>query len=186
MKTPPKIIVVGGSAGSFQVVTHILANLDKTSAPFVMCLHRLKHVRHGFVEALSTKSRMKVSEPLDKEKLSPGQVYLAPANYHIMAEIGNIVSLSTDEMVNYSRPSIDVTLDSFSSVYRNHMLAILLSGANTDGCWGLARCAARGGTTIVQNPNDAEVTTMPLGAMKIMRPDYIMNRVEITEYLQNL
>ncbi len=106
-----KAVVIGGSAGSFQGVVKILAQLPKGfPLPIIMCLHRLKHVRNGFVEALSIKSVVQVTEPNDKETIKKGNVYLAPANYHMSVELGNHFALSTEEMINNSRPAIDITL----------------------------------------------------------------------------
>ena len=106
-----KAVVIGGSAGSFQGVVKILGQLPKGfPLPIIMCLHRLKHVRNGFVEALSIKSVVQVTEPNDKETIKKGNVYLAPANYHMSVELGNHFALSTEEMINNSRPSIDITL----------------------------------------------------------------------------
>ena len=79
-----KAIMIGGSAGSFQVVSRIIAALPANyPLPILMCLHRLKHIRSGFVEALSIKSNLPIIEPHDKEPLKPGRIYLAPANYHM-------------------------------------------------------------------------------------------------------
>ena len=91
-----KAIIIGGSAGSFQVVTKILHSLPETfPLPLLLCLHRLKHVRSGFVEALSLKSNIPIEEPYDKDQLKPGIAYLAPANYHLFVELINRVALST-------------------------------------------------------------------------------------------
>ena len=71
-----KAVVIGGSAGSFQGVVKILSQLPKGfPLPIIMCLHRLKHVRNGFVEALSIKSVVQVTEPNDKETIKKGCVY---------------------------------------------------------------------------------------------------------------
>src|SRR5258706_12934373 len=85
-----KAIVIGGSAGSFQGITKILSQLPKTfPLPIIMCLHRLKHVRNGFVEALSIKSVFPVAEAYAKEQIKKGGVYLAPFNYHMSVEMGH-------------------------------------------------------------------------------------------------
>jgi len=82
-----KAVIIGGSAGSFQIVTRILNSLPQTfPLPVLLCLHRLKHVRSGFVEALSLKSNIPIIEPFDKDQLKPGKAYLAPANYHMFIE----------------------------------------------------------------------------------------------------
>lgn len=133
-----KAIVIGGSAGSFQGVVKILSRLpEKFPLPIILCLHRLKHVRHGFVEALSIKSVIQVTEPYDKESIKKGGVYLAPANYHMSVELGHNFALSTEEMVNNSRPAIDITLGSCAYVYKEKLIGILLSGANRDGAVGM-------------------------------------------------
>ena len=182
-----RIVVIGGSAGSFPVVTRILQNLPKSfPLPVVLCLHRLKHVRHGFVEALSIKSNLPVSEPNDKEAIKNGRAYLAPANYHLYVELGNTFALSTDEMVKFSRPSIDLTFDSVSYIFRDKMLGIMLSGANSDGANGMNLAKKRGATTIVQDPDEASMRTMPDAALKLHKPDQILNSDGIINYLKLL
>src|SRR5689334_25394808 len=143
-----RAVVIGGSAGSFQGIVRILSALPSGfSLPIIMALHRLKHVRHGFVEALALKSNLPVIEPEDKETIRKSNVYLAPANYHLSVELGNNFSLSTEEMVNNSRPSIDITLASAAYVYRNKLVGILLSGANRDGALGMKAIHEKGGLT---------------------------------------
>ena len=149
-----KAVVIGGSAGSFQGVTKILSNIPEDfKLPIILCLHRLKHVRNGFVEALSIKSLLEITEPHDKEHIKKSMVYLAPANYHLSVELGHTFSLSTEEMVNNSRPAIDITLNTAAYVYRHKLVGILLSGANRDGAMGMQHINERGGRTIVQDPD---------------------------------
>ena len=132
-----KAVILGGSAGSFQIVTRILNSLPKDlPLPVLLCLHRLKHVRSGFVEALSLKSNIPVEEPYDKDTLRPGRAYLAPANYHMYVELANRVALSTEDTVNHSRPSIDLSFITAANAYREKLIGIILSGANKDGALG--------------------------------------------------
>ena len=135
-----KYVVIGGSAGSFQSVTRILEALP-VGYPLTifLTLHRLKHVRKGFVEALALKSKIKVEEPKDKSSFFQGKAYLAPANYHLYIEPGNTFSLSTEEPVNHSRPSIDLTFETAAQAYRDKIIGIILSGANRDGANGLRK-----------------------------------------------
>jgi len=183
-KNKYKAIVIGGSAGSFQVITRILAELDlKMDLPVILCLHRLKHVRNGFVEALSIKSKRPIVEPLDKEKVKRGVVYLAPANYHMYLDLGYQFSLSTEEMVNNSRPAIDLTFDSVSYVYKEKVLGIMLSGANKDGAWGMKRLKDRGGFTIVQEPKECTIDTMTTAAINITKIDLVLKTDEIIKFL---
>lgn len=182
-----KAIVIGGSAGSFQGIIKILSNLPQDfELPIILCLHRLKHVRNGFVEALSLKSTKQVVEPFDKENIKSGKVYLAPANYHLSIELGNSFSLSTEEMINNSRPSIDVTLETAAYVYRQKLIGILLSGANKDGAVGMKKIKDRGGLTIIQDPQECMIDTMPVAALKMTEIDYTLKIEKIIQLFQEL
>jgi two-component system, chemotaxis family, protein-glutamate methylesterase/glutaminase len=182
-----RALIIGGSAGSFQIVTRILNSLSPNfPLPVLLCLHRLKHVRSGFVEALSLKSNIPVSEPCDKEQLRAGNAYLAPANYHMFIELANRVALSTDEPVNHSRPSIDLSFITASNAYRDKLIGIILSGANRDGAFGLKKVADNGGVTIVQDPKESEVKTMPESALQLTKVDYVYSTDQIIRFLQKL
>ncbi len=182
-----RYILIGGSAGSFQSIINILNNLpDNYNVPVFLCLHRLKHVRGGFVEALSIKSQLKVIEPEDKEMIMGGKVYLAPANYHMYLEVTNSIALSTEEPVNHSRPSIDLTFKSAAYAFGDKVIGILLSGANKDGAEGLREIKEYGGTVIVQDPDEASVPVMPQSALNVVEPDYIMTINEIITYLNTI
>ena len=182
-----KAVVIGGSAGSFQGIVKILAQLPKNfPLPIILCLHRLKHVRNGFVEALSLKSTLQVVEPFDKESIKKGIVYLAPSNYHMSIELGNHFAMSTEEMVNNSRPAIDITLGTAGYVYRDKLIGILLSGANRDGGLGMKHIKDKGGLTIVQEPTECMIDTMPKAALALTKIDHTLKIDEIVEFLKEL
>lgn len=182
-----KAIVIGGSAGSFSVVSRILSKLNPDfQTPIILCLHRLKHVRSGLVEGLNIKSKIAVIEPFDKEKIKQNTVYLAPSNYHLFIEFDNTFSLSTEESYNHSRPSIDFTLSSAAMAFREKCLGILLTGANKDGAKGLKDIYDKKGYTIVQNPDTCDIKTMPQAALRLFEPQQILTPDEIAEYLNSL
>ena len=182
-----KAVIIGGSAGSFQIVTRILNSLSPSfPLPVLLCLHRLKHVRSGFVEALSLKSNIPVIEPFDKDQLKPGVAYLAPANYHMFLELANRIALSADEPVNHSRPSIDLSFITAANAYRDKLIGIILSGANRDGALGLKKVADNGGVTIVQDPKESEVKTMPDAALQLTKVDYVYSTDQIIRFLLKL
>ena len=184
LNTKYKAIVIGGSAGSFPVITKILSQLPEDfDIPIIMAMHRLKHIRHGFVEALSIKSTKNILEPDDKEGIKKGGVYLAPSNYHLSVELGNYFSLSTEPMINNSRPAIDLTFDSASYNYKDKLIGIILSGANKDGAEGMRRLKMRGGLSIIQDPKECVIDTMPTSAKNITEIDYILSTEEIIDFL---
>ncbi len=182
-----KAVIIGGSAGSFQVITRILNSLPANfPLPVLLSLHRLKHVRSGFVEALSIKSAIPVIEPYDKDQIKPGKAYLAPANYHMFIELGNRIALSTEGPVNHSRPSIDLSFSTAAQVYREKLIGIILSGANKDGAMGLKKIKDYGGIAIVQDPDECQVKTMTESSLKTTNVDYVYKTNEIIRFLQNI
>jgi len=183
-----KLIIIGGSAGSFQIVNQMLSRLPQDfKIPIVLVLHRLKHVRHGFVEALSQKSILPVVEPEDKTSIKHGSVYLAPANYHLFVEVNGRFALSAEEPVNHSRPSIDLSFKTAAYCFREKVIGIILSGANKDGAKGLEIIKKMGGVTIVQDPMEAQIPVMPKAAIDLTgRVDHIYSSSEIINFLQKL
>lgn len=179
-----KAIVIGGSAGSFQVISKILSSLPVDfETPIMMCLHRLRHVRNGFVEALNIKSTIAIQEPFDKEAIKKGKIYLAPANYHLSVELGSTFALTTEELVNNSRPSIDILFQTAAYAYRHKLIGILLSGANKDGAAGMKSIHERGGLTVIQDPEECLIDTMPSSALKVTQIDHSLKVDEIIELL---
>lgn len=182
-----KAIVIGGSAGSFPVVKQILSGLNPLyRQSLFFCLHRLKESPNGLVESLAHSCSLPLGEPEDKELTRPGRVYFAPANYHMLIETTRHIALSIDDEVHFSRPSIDLTFESAGIAYRKSLLVILLSGANKDGGEGMLRAGRNGATTVVQDPDEAMVRTMPAHALELYTPDYVMTADKISEFVQKI
>ncbi len=182
-----KAVVIGGSAGSFPVVTSILKNLkDGFNLPVFLTLHRLKHIRSGFAEALEIKSKIPVIEPFDKEKIKGGVAYLAPSNYHMLMDLGGTIALSTDEMHMHSRPSIDLSYYAAGYVYNNKLLSIILSGANRDGVDGMRYIKSKGGITLVQDPKECKIDMMTQSTIDAVDVDAILSTEEIIKTLNSL
>jgi two-component system, chemotaxis family, protein-glutamate methylesterase/glutaminase len=187
MSTDYKILVIGGSAGSLILVRKILESLPfNFPLPIVLCLHRRRDISNGFVESLNPVSKLIVQEPLDKDPIRSGHVYLDPSNYHMFIEKGETFALSTEKEENYSRPSIDLTFESAGQVYGAKMIGIILSGANSDGAKGIFSSKNNGAYTIVQNPQEAMFNTMPREALKLFNPDKILTCDEIIDFLKSL
>jgi two-component system chemotaxis response regulator CheB len=181
------IVVIGGSAGSFPVVRQILSALQVGyKIPVIICLHRLKEIQNGLVESLSSNSKLIISEPEDKDSIKPGNAYLAPANYHLLIEPARSFALSIDREVNFSRPSIDLTFETAGLAFGDKMLGIILSGANMDGARGLLLAGQKGAFSVVQDPAEAAVRTMPDKALQLFEPDLKLVSKDIVSLLQNI
>ena len=182
-----KLVIIGGSAGSFKTMSKLFKLLP-VSYPhtIIVCLHRLRSARTGFVEALSMNAKFNICEPFDKEQIKASRAYLAPANYHLIIEHGYSFSLSTDLPRNHSRPSIDITMETAAEVFREKSIGVILSGANNDGAAGMVRIKQTGGTVVVQDPNDSEIKTMPEATIKLVPPDFILNADKIIDFILDL
>jgi two-component system, chemotaxis family, protein-glutamate methylesterase/glutaminase len=160
------LVAVGASWGGLHAIETVLGALPADfGAAVVIAQHRQDDGRDGALEhLLDERCALAVCEAEDKQELAPGRVIVAPAGYHLLVEPG-AVALSVDEPLHFSRPSIDVLLGSAADAYGDRAAGVVLTGANADGAVGLARIAARGGTTIVQNPQTAERREMPDAAL---------------------
>jgi len=175
------IIVIGGSAGSIEVIIYLLKSLPKKfQTPVVLIIHRMKNTSSSLDDMLSKEAGVKnIIEPEDKEPIKRGRIYLAPQNYHLLVEQDHTFSLDYSEPVNFSRPSIDLSFESISGVFGPKTLAILLSGANKDGAAGLTKVIEKGGLALVQSPESALYPTMPKAAIDLNSTVLIQNPEQI-------
>jgi len=182
-----RIVVIGGSAGSYNVVRKILSSISETfPLPIILCLHRLKDTRNGFVESLNLVSKVPVIEPHDKDLLKAGFIYLNPSNYHMLIEPTRTVALSTESDINYCRPSIDLTFETAGYTFKNNMAGIILSGANSDGAKGIFSAFKNGAYTLVQDPSNAQFNTMPEEVLKHFKPHKILSDEDIVGFIDSL
>ena len=179
-----KLIIIGGSAGSLDVLMKILPNLSSITVPIVIVLHRKSGEDTMLEDIIAIKTKIPVHQVDDKVTILPGFIYVAPAGYHMLFENNFTISLDTSPLVNYSRPSIDVCFESASEVYGANLIGILLSGANNDGTEGLITIQNNLGKTVVQSPKTAEIAFMPENAISKMRPDYILDVAGLLQYIQ--
>ena len=183
----PTIVVIGGSTGSIEVLLKLLPTLQvPLPVALIIVLHRKNTADSALANLLSVKTAIPLKEIDDKDVLAPGNIYLAPADYHVLIERDGTFSLDDSEKINYSRPSIDVTFESAADVYGPSLTGILLSGANADGTNGLKAIKKAGGTTIVQQPETAQVAFMPQQAILNAPIDFIFNVQEITRFINSL
>jgi two-component system chemotaxis response regulator CheB len=160
------VVAIGTSWGGLAALTKLLGALPTDFAiPVVVVQHRSKDSERLLVQLLQDATDLQVCEIEDKDPLTPGRVHVAPANYHVLIEDG-YASLTIEEPVRFSRPSIDVMFSSAADTYRSAAIGVVLTGANEDGARGLAHIARRGGRTLVQDPKTAEIPIMPEAAIR--------------------
>lgn len=160
-------VAIGASAGAIQALLHILPELPQDYAlPVLVVVHLPPGRRSELTTLFGVKCRLRVCEGEDKQPIEPGTVTFAPPDYHMLVEPGGTISLSADEPVLFSRPSIDVLFESAADAYGPGLVGVVLTGANEDGARGLVAVAQAGGATLVQDPATAYARAMPQAALQ--------------------
>lgn len=181
-----ELVVVGTSLGGLTALRSLLSNLA-ANFPLAIAIvqHRHRDTEHMLSEFLRQCTPLPVKEVEDKDELKPSQIYLAPVDYHLLVE-PDYFTLSTDEPVQFARPSIDVLFESAADAFGAGVIGVLLTGANHDGAQGIATIKKRGGWTIVQDPTTAECGVMPQAAIAATKVDMVLPLSEIAPYLTKL
>jgi two-component system chemotaxis response regulator CheB len=144
------------------ILRELPAELD---AAVVIAQHRSADSHPtAFRDLLREVTRLEVREAGDKDEIRRGTAYIAAPDYHLLVDHDS-VSLSTDEPVRFSRPSIDVLFETAAESFRERCVGVVLTGANDDGAHGLARVVELGGAAIVQDPATATRDEMPHAAL---------------------
>jgi two-component system, chemotaxis family, protein-glutamate methylesterase/glutaminase len=180
-------VVIGASAGGIEALTVLLPALAPGLRPPVFIVLHLPRDRPSMLaDIFEKKCAVPVREAEDKEMVTPGTVYFAPNDYHLLVDQGPQLALSADDPVHHSRPSVDVLFESAVDVYKDRLLGIILTGANEDGATGLAAVHDAGGVTIVQRPETALAPLMALSALKLRPADWVLTLNEIAAMLGTL
>lgn len=181
-----RAVVIGASAGAVEALLQILPALPADFLlPLLIVVHLPPDRESTLANLLDARCRITVKEAEDKEPIRPGTAYLAPPDYHLLVEPELVLSLSVDEPVLYSRPSIDVLFDSAAAVYGTGLAGVVLTGANSDGARGLRAVCAAGGRAIVQTPATAEAPMMPEHALMACPSARVLPLTEIAGALMN-
>jgi two-component system, chemotaxis family, protein-glutamate methylesterase/glutaminase len=137
-------------------------------------------------DVLQSKCAINIVQADEKQHVLPGSVYIAPPDYHLLIESDKTFSLTSDELVKYSRPSIDVLFESAALVYRTRLLALVLTGASSDGAYGVSVVKDYGGMTIAQDPSEASFPYMPKASIETRKIDRILTLKQIEALLLQL
>lgn len=182
-----ELIAVGASWGGLHAVSTLLSALEpEGGAAVVVAQHRSPEAGEGLAGLLQERTQLVVRDADDKDTLEAGCVYLAPADYHLLVEHDGTLALSTEDRVQFARPSVDVLFESAAVAYRERCIGIVLTGLNEDGAAGLARIKELGGVAIVQDPRTAEQSEMPAAAIAATKADVILPLEEIGLFVHGL
>lgn len=183
----PRAVVIGGSAGALDALGALLPLLPaRFSLPIALVLHLLPGKPSQLASVLGMHTALFVRETDDKQPFTAGTIFVAPPNYHLLVEKTGCLSLSVEDPVLFSRPSINVLFESAAEAYGPSVIGVLLSGANEDGAEGLRRIADAGGVTVVQDPASATSRAMPDAALRLFKPDHVLPVAGIGAFLAGL
>lgn len=179
-------IAIGASSGGVEALSVILPALPLGfPLPVFVVVHLPPDRDSVLVEVLQSKCQVKVKEAEDKETIQGGVVYFAPPDYHLLVEPDRRLSLSSEEPVLYSRPSIDVLFESAADAYGEGLVGIILTGANSDGARGLRTIADAGGAALVQTPEFSQAPPMPQAALRACPAAHALTLKQISDFLQD-
>jgi len=182
-----RLLVIGGSAGSLDVLLTLLPDLHADlPLAVVVVTHRKNNTDSVLVELCADRTTLRVKEAEDKEDIRPGTVYLAPADYHLLIEKNFVFSLDASEKELFSRPSINATFETAAEAYGSSLICLLLSGANADGAAGLKKVKEQDGFVMVQNPNSAIIAYMPRQALDVVAADRVIDKEQMAAVINEL
>ncbi|MYM33127.1 chemotaxis protein CheB [Duganella sp. FT94W] len=180
-------VVIGASAGGVGALLRLLPGLPAHYPCAVVAVLHLPEGRQSQLAGVfQQRMKLPVREARDKEDLASGTLYFAGSGYHLSVELDRSFSLSCEAPVHFARPAIDYLMASAADAYGPALVGILLTGANQDGAAGIAAIGQAGGLTVVQDPREAEVPTMPQEAIRLRQPDLVLPLDEIHTLLMML
>ncbi len=180
-------IAIGTSAGGLFALSGILDELPAGyPIPIMVVQHRSKDQKDLLEEVLQNKCKIRIKQADEKETIKGGFVYVAPPDYHLLVEADKTFSLSSDEAVRFSRPSIDVLFETAAIVYKDTLAGIILTGASSDGAAGITVIKEYGGLTIAQDPAEAQFPFMPESSIQTKAVQHIWTLSEIKKFLSEI
>lgn len=180
-------IAIGASTGGVEALVRLLPALPAdTRASVFVVLHRPRERTSLLTEIFAPLCRLPVQDVRDKDPVLAGTIYFAPPDYHLLLDDGPQLALSMDAPVEFSRPSINVLLESAARIYGARLLALVLTGAGSDGAAGMQAVQRAGGVTVVQHPAGARMPHMPQATLERISADFVLTLDEIMTLFQAL
>ena len=186
--TPPShVIVVGGSAGALPALTTIVERLPPSfPACVLVVMHSASNGSNGVLpELLGRAGSLPVAFANDGDRLRAGRIYVAPADYHLVVARGALAVVHGPRE-NGFRPAIDPLFRTAAREFRGSVIGVVLSGALSDGTYGLSVVKHYGGVAIVQDPEDAVIPSMPQSALKHVEVDLVVPAAAIAAAIERL
>ncbi|MFI6661083.1 chemotaxis protein CheB [Streptomyces sp. NPDC050523] len=182
-----EVVAVASSAGGIHGLVTLLGSLDaEFPVPILAVQHLDPRHRTVIAEVLDRRTDLDVKLAEDHERTTPGTVYIAPPDRHLLVSPGGLLTLTDSEVVHFVRPSADLLFESVAGAYGPRAIACVLTGTGRDGATGVNAVKSRGGTVIVQDPGSAEFRGMPDAAVGTGSVDFVLPLEEIAAVISGL
>ena len=177
------VVAIGTSAGGLNALSRVLRVLPRSFPSSIVVVQHLSPTHKSWMaDLLGRSTQLHVKQAEHGEIMVPGTVYVAPPDEHLLVGPGK-VQLAHTQLVHFSRPSIDLLFESVAGTYGSRSLAVVLSGAGSDGAAGIRAIKEAGGTTVAQNPEGAEFPHMPVAAVETGCIDFVVPLEQIGQVL---
>ncbi len=181
------VVALAASAGGLTALSSVLADLPAGFPAGILVVQHLdpRH-RSLMADILNRRTRLEVKQAEDGDHLTPGRVYIAPPNRHLLLNGDGSLSLTQTELVHFVRPSADLLFESVAAGYKDRAIAVVLSGSGGDGSMGVKAIKKMGGTVLAQDQRTSEFFGMPGAAIDGGSVDFVLPLEEIAPALVTL
>jgi two-component system, chemotaxis family, protein-glutamate methylesterase/glutaminase len=180
------IVAIAASAGGLNALSQVLSQLPANfPVPILIVQHLDPRHRSLMAEILSRRTPLQVKQAEEGDSLTPGIVYIAPPNRHLLVNPDRTLSLSQSELVHFLRPSADLMFDSVAASHKDRAIAVVLTGTGKDGAMGVQAIRKMGGTVIAQDEATSEFFSMPSAAIQ-MGADFVLPLSEMAVAIVSL
>ncbi|MEV6558035.1 chemotaxis protein CheB [Nocardia sp. NPDC051756] len=181
------VVAIASSAGGITALFKVLGALPASlPVPVLVVQHLDPRHKTVLAELLSRRTELQVKLAQAGETITPGTVYIAPPNFHLLVEPHGVLALSGSELVHFVRPSADLLFESVAGAYGSRAIACVLTGSGSDGATGVSAVKSRGGTVVAQDPEEAEFKGMPGAAVATGDVDLVVPLDEIAGVIRGL
>ncbi|WAC03145.1 chemotaxis protein CheB [Lacinutrix neustonica] len=181
-----RTFVIGASSGGYRALKKILCDIPTgLNAAFLVVLHSAFNSTNSYASILKKNVDLTVVDAENGMQIEVDTIYFAKPDHHLFIS-NNKILLSKGPRENLFRPSIDVLFRSAAVAYQNRCIGILLTGRLNDGTNGLDAIQKCGGLTVIENPETAEFSGMPLFAHKTIAIDYVVNPENMAEVIRKI
>jgi len=181
------VVVIGASAGGVEALRVVAAGLNaRLVASVYVVLHLPRSGPHALQAILSRSGPLRAVAAVDDQVGRPGVIYVAPPDHHLLLGSNGRMRLTRDIAVNGHRPSVDALFRSAAEGRGERVIAVVLSGAGSDGAAGLAAVVEAGGAAIIQDPADAQHPSMPEQALSLVPAAWVCRADTIGDMINDL